>query len=157
MNMKLPLSEFEWMRKSEFKKIDWKMINTEKSHGYILEIDLIYPEHLHDLHSDYPLAPFKGKISNDKLSNYQIKTLEYLKKFGHRRTATEKLLLTVENKTNYIIHFKTLKLYLELGLELTKVHRVLKFKKKKFLKPYIDLNTKLRQQSKNDFDIGLYK
>ncbi len=61
---------------------------------------MIYPENLHDFHCDYPLAPFKGKVSNDKLSDYQIKTLNYLKKFGHRRTATEKLMLTVENKLN---------------------------------------------------------
>ena len=157
MNMKLPLSDFKWIKKSEFKKINWKNINTEKEYGYILEVDLIYPENLHDFHRDYPLAPFKGKVSSDKLSDYQIKTLNYLKNFGHKRTPTEKLMLTFENKLNYVIHFKTLKLYIELGLEISKIHRVLKFKQENFFKSYIELNTKLRQESKNDFDIALYK
>jgi hypothetical protein len=157
MNQYLPMKNFHWIDKNEFNYIDWKNINTKTNIGYILEVDLIYPEHLHDLHSDFPLAPHKLKIANECLSEYQHNTLSYLKIFGHRRTITEKLLLTCYDKHNYVIHFENLKLYLNLGLKLKRIHRCLKFIQSKFLKPWVELNTNLRKNSKNEFDKDLFK
>ena len=157
MNQKLPIGEFKWLDEKEYIDINWYEVNTETDIGYVLEVDLHYPDHLHDEHKDFPLCPHKCKISNDSLSPYQKKTIEHLKQFGYRRTVTEKLMLTFYDKNNYIIHFKNLKLYLSLGLELREIHRVIQFKQKRFLKKYIEKNTKLRQNSKNDFERDLFK
>ena len=157
MDSYLPQKEFKWLDEKEYDFINWKTVNTETESGYILEIDLHYPQLLHDLHKDLPLAPEKRKVTYNELSNYQKHTLELLKKYGYRRTATEKLMSTLYDKYNYIIHFKNLKLYLKLGLELIKIHKVLGFKQSKFLSPYIKLNTNLRKKAKNDFEKDLYK
>lgn len=157
LSEKLPLSDFEWVDPTILNKINWNMIDTDNEIGYILECDLIYPQELHDLHKDFPLAPEKNKINNDQLSTYQKTLLSKLKQFGYRRYPTNKLLLTLNDKPNYILHFKNLKLYLELGLKLKTIHRGIKFKQSNFLKSYITINTDLRKKATNDFEKDLYK
>ena len=83
--------------------------------------------------------------------------LALIKKKIKAGPATEKLVLTLKNKTNYILHHRNLKQYLELGLELKKVHRVLEFNQSPWLKKYIELNTYFRQQANNKFEKDLYK
>lgn len=157
MNQFLPESDFKWLNECEIAEIDWEKIETETERGFILEVDLTYPKKLHKLHSDFPLAPMKLKINNDELSDYQKNAIDFLKPFGYRRAATEKLLQTLHDKSNYILHFKNLKLYLELGMKLKKIHRVLSFHQSRFLKTYIEKNTNLRKNSKNDFEKDLFK
>ena len=69
----------------------------------------------------------------------------------------EKLCLTINDKKQYICHCWNLKLYLEKGLEITKVRRVLKFRQCPWQRCYIDLNTKLRQASDNKFEENFAK
>ena len=122
----LPTKGFRWMKKEELK--NWK------SMPCILEVDLTYPENLHDLHNDYPLAPERVTVNK-----------------------VEKLIPNLNDKTKYVIHHETLKLYLSLGLKLTKIHRGIKFEESAWLKPYIDLNTNLRAKAKNDFEKDFFK
>ena len=63
----------------------------------------------------------------------------------------EKRVANLNDRTDYVIHIKNLKQELNHGLILKKVHRVIKFNQKAGLKPYIDMNTKLRQKPKNNF------
>ena len=56
------------------------------------------------------------------------------------------------DKNNYVLHIRSLKQALDHGLILKKVHRVLQFNQEVWLKEYIDMNTKLRKQAKNDFE-----
>ena len=155
LSERLPITNFSWVAENVLNEIDWKNIDTETDVGYIIECDLEYPESLHDEHSDYPLAPVKRKILNSELSAYQTQTLEFLKNYGFKRTAIEKLMLTLDDKVKYTLHFKNLKLYLELILK--KVHRGIKFNQLDFLKPYIKLNTDLRKRATNDFEKDLFK
>ena len=122
----LPTKGFRWMNKEELK--DWK------SMPCILEVDLTYPEKLHDLHNDYPLAPERVTVNK-----------------------VEKLIPNLNDKKNYVIHHETLKLYLSLGLKLTKIHRGITFEESAWLKPYIDLNTNLRAKATNDFEKDFFK
>ena len=100
----------------------------------ILEVDLEYPRDLHDLHNDYPLA------------------LERLKIGG-----VEKLIPNLWDKEKYIVHHENLKLYLELGLKVKKIHRGIKFREEPWMRSYIELNTDLRTKGKNDFEKDVFK
>ena len=122
----LPSKGFRWMKKEELK--NWK------SMPCILEVDLTYPEKLHDLHNDYPLAPERLTVNK-----------------------VEKLIPNLNDKKNYVIHHETLKLYLSLGLKLTKIHRGITFEECAWLKPYINLNTNLRAKATNDFEKDFFK
>ena len=97
-------------------------------------MDLEYPRELHDPHIDYPLAPERLKINN-----------------------VEKLIPNLWDKESYVVHYKNLKLYLELGLKLKKIHRGIKFREEPWMNSYIELNTRLRTEAKNDFQKGLFQ
>ena len=64
----------------------------------------------------------------------------------------EKLVCSIEDKKKYVVHISALKHVLNHGLTLKKVHRVIQFNQKAWLKSYIDMNTKLRKEAKNDFE-----
>ena len=135
MSQKLPLNNFKWVEDAS--KINEKFIenyyeNSRK--GYILEVDVKYPKELHDLHSDLPFLPKKMKI--DKCN---------------------KLVCDLHNKKKYVVHIKSLKQALNHGLKLKRVHRVIEFNKKTWLKPYIDINIELRKLAKDDFEKDLFK
>ena len=68
MSEYLPYGEFNWLKNVD--KFDVNSINEKSDTGYFLEVDLEYPDKLHELHNDYPLAPEKLAVTNDMLSKY---------------------------------------------------------------------------------------
>ena len=113
--------------------------------GFVLDVDFDHPDALHNMHKDFPLAPTKGKNDRNMLSEYQMGLLDQA---CNRRVTTPKLVQTLFAKKYYTVHCITLKLYVDRGLKVTKVHRVLQFKQEKWLEPYISLNSRMRPQSK---------
>ena len=93
------------------------MIPKKKGIGHIYEVDLEYPEELHDLHNDYPCAAEKIKVSDDMLSAY---CREIKNKFKISSGNVNKLIPTLSDKKNSVLHEENLKLYLSLGLKLKK-------------------------------------
>ena len=69
----------------------------------------------------------------------------------------EKLICNIEDKEKYVIHIKVLKQAVNNGLVFKKVYRVIQFNQKDWLKSYIDMNTKIRKEAKNDFERDFFK
>ena len=84
--------------------------------GYFLEVDLDYPEELHELHNDFPLAPEKTAVSSDALSKYCKKSAD---KYEKKVIDVKKLISNLGNKTDYVVHYRNLQLYLSLGMKFT--------------------------------------
>ena len=119
----LPYGGFKWLKNVD--GFDVNSINKKSPIGYILEVDLEYPDELHELHNDYPLAPEKLAVSSDMLSKYCKKIAD---KYEIKVGDVKKLIPNLGNKTNYVLHYRNLQLYLSLRMKLTKIHGVLKFK-----------------------------
>jgi hypothetical protein len=100
--------------------------------GYIVQCDLHYDDSLHDYTSDFPLAPDHLKITADMLSEYQKSFLTDMK-----WSPCQKLAPNLYDKVEYVVHYRNLKFYVEQGLVITKIHRVLQFTEKNWLVPWL--------------------
>ena len=148
----LPYGEIKWLKNGD--EFDIALIGKKIRIGYILEDDLEYPDELHELHNYYPLAPEKLAVFYDILSNYCKKVAdEYEVSVG----GVKNIIPNLGNKTNYVVHYRNLLLYLSLRMKLTKIHRVLKFKQSDWMKKYIDVNTEKRKNATNDFEKDFFK
>ena len=154
MSQYLPTGGFKWLKQNKIDNLDIKKYDKENKKGIILEVDLEYPEKLHDLHNDYPLAPEKVKVTDNMLSNYCKKIAD---KYNISTGLVHKLIPTLSKKEKYVLHYRNLQLYIDLGLKLTKIHRVLEFDQSPWLKQYIDYNTEKRKNAKNDFEKDFFK
>ena len=154
MSQYLPTGNFKWLTKEQINKTNLANYSEEHDEGLLLEVDLDYPQELHDLHNDFPLAPEKLKVNKNMLSEYCQKISE---KFNISSGQVHKLITMLGKKEKYVLHYRNLQLYLSLGLKLKKVHRVLQFNQSPWLKKYIDFNTNKRTLSSNDFEKNFFK
>jgi len=152
---KLPSGEFQWLDNDQIEKFDIDKVNLDGKYGYIVECDLTYPKKLHDLHQNLPLAPEVLEVNFNSLSPYAKKAL--LESDGQKKYKDVKLMATFQKRENYVTHFKNLKLYLDLGMKLKKIHRILKFRQKKIIAPYIEKCTAARQKATSKFQMDQYK
>ena len=103
MSEYLPYGEFEWLENID--EFDINSISEKGDTGYFLEVDLEYPDELHELHNDYPLAPEKIAISGDMLSKY---CKEIADKYKIKVGDVKKLISNLGNKTKYVLHYRNL-------------------------------------------------
>ena len=130
MSQPLPTHGFKWEENiTKEKVLDILEQGRQSSKGYIFDVDLLYPNHLWEKHNDYPLAPEPIKVDG-----------------------VEKLISHLKPKKNYVIHYKNLKQYLNMGLKLEAVNRALSFKQSPWMEPYIRKNTELRKAADNSFE-----
>ena len=122
MSQYLPTSNFKWMTDKEISKTNLGKYELDSKEGLIQEVDLEYRKELHDLYNGYPIAPEKVKVSNDMLSAYCKKIA---KKYNISTGLVRKLILTLRDKKEHVLHYRKLQLYLDLGLKIKKIHRVL--------------------------------
>jgi hypothetical protein len=122
--------------------------------GGILEVDIDIPNKIHKYLNDYPPCP---ETTSFEPSPAMKSLFEFLNGTDKKITQTNKLIPNLENKKNYVCHYRNLKLYLQMGCVLKKVHRVLLFHQAPILKSYIDFNTKIRASAKTDSEKELPK
>ena len=135
MGKKLPVDNFKWVYDLSIFTEDFiKNYDEESDIGYLFVVDVEYPKNLYMLHSDLPFLPERMKINK-----------------------CDKLVCNLNDKENYPVHVLALKQALNHGLKLTKVHSVIEFRQKEWLKLYIDMNTELRKNAKNDFEKDFFK
>ena len=154
MSQYLPIGGFKWMTQKQIDNIDLAKYKEDSKNGLILEVDLKYPQDLHNFHNDYPLAPEKVKVTDSMLSNYSKRIAD---KYNISTGLVYKLIPTLSNKEKYVLHYRNLQLYIDLGLKVSKVHRVLEFNQSPWLKQYIAFNTEKRKNAKNAFEKEFFK
>ena len=136
----LPTHGFKWMKNITKEKVmdildkaNHSMSNRGRK-GYIFEVDLEYPKKLWETHNDYPLAPEKMIVNG-----------------------VEKLICHFKPRKNYVVHYRNLRQYLELGMRITAVHRGISFNQSSWMEPYIRKNTELRKTAANSFEKDFFK
>ena len=140
MSQNLPTHGFKWMKDLKLEKvyeildkINFSMADNLKK-GYIFEVDLEYPKNLWEKHNDYPLAPENIKVNG-----------------------VEKLICHFKPRKNYVVHYRNLRQYLEMGMKITAVHRGISFYQSPWMEPYIRKNTELRKTADNSFEKDFFK
>jgi hypothetical protein len=145
MSSYLPYKNFKWNNQNwTTEKILSLKDNGKK--GYLFEVDLEYPNELHDLHNGYALCSENKIITNDMLNEFQ-----------KQDTKISKLITTFYDKERYGLNYRYLKLVLSLGLKLKKIHRVVEYEQLNFMEGYIMKNTNERAKAKNSFEKDFYK
>jgi hypothetical protein len=128
MMQPLPIGGFKWVENIIHK--------TTSKFGYIYEVDLTYPDALHDSHSDFPLAPESWIPPGSK---------------------QEKLIPHFLPRKNYVVDGATLDYYIKKGLTVSNIHKCLQYRQSPWLKSYIELNSKLRASSTTEFAKNFFK
>ena len=137
ISQKFPVNDFKWVKQEELSNFNEDFIKNYDENGnigYFFKVDIDYARELFNLHKDLPFLPESKKINK-----------------------VEKLICDTEDNKKHVIHIRALKQALINGLKLKKVDRIIQFKQKAWLKIYIDMNTELRKNAKNEFEKNFFK
>ena len=102
MSESLPYGEFQWV--DDIERFDVMSVSSDSVVGYILEVDLAYPQNVHDAHADLPFCPNRERPPGKR---------------------NDKLLATLYDKERYIVHYRNLQQCIQHGLQVKKIHRIL--------------------------------
>ena len=122
----LPTGEFKILPLWDLQQI--LQTRADADIGFFLKVDLHYPSSLHEKLNDYPPAPSKTHPS--QLSSFQREMIrqnvrakhpdwsdEKIEQEAEKEKTSKKLIASLEDKTNYICHYRLLQKYVELGME----------------------------------------
>ncbi len=152
MSQHLPFGNFEWVDTS----IE-EILSTPKDSdvGYILEVDLEYTDK--ERTRRFPLAPEQYVSTLEDLSDYQKNLLPKDEHGNPKKLKVPKLTCNLRDKEHYVVHYSNLQFYLKMGMKLKRVHQVIKFNQRPWLKEYIDMNTQKRTVATTDFEKDCWK
>jgi len=137
MKKKIPLNNFKWYEGDVNSALSLlEQLDENSNMGLIFDVDVSYPDTLHDEHNDLPYLPERTKPTGSNVT---------------------KLFATFHVKKHYVVHYMALKQSISAGLVVDKVHRVVQFNQTAWLAPYIDKNTEMRKNAKNKFEENFFK
>jgi len=134
MSESLPYGEFQWV--DDIERFDVMSVSSDSIIGYILKVDLAYPQSVYDAHADLPFCPTRERPPGKR---------------------NDKLLATLCNKERYVVYYRNFRQCIQHGLHLKKIRRILQFSRAPWLRGYIELNTRFRMLANNEFQKNLYK
>lgn len=129
----MPYSSYEFIPTDEH---DWSQMACDGVFGFFLEVDIEFPDSTH--------------INLDCL----IPICEHKLVPGAK---TKRLISDFHKKFNYVLSLQHFQLLLSLGVQITKIHQVLRFKQSFYMKEYVDIVAEWRSQARDAFSINLYK
>ena len=162
MSQYLPTGDFKKMRSCHeamqydsalMNEIKEDILNTpdDNEFGYFIECDMLYPAEIKENPENFPLCPYQTKADPNLFSEY----MNSVKQPNYK--PTEKLMCDLTNKYNYMTHYRMFKFYTNLGMKVTKIHTIYRFKQSLWLEKYINHNTQKRTNAKTNFEKDLYK
>ena len=134
----LPYKDFEYSNTT----LD-EVLNTsdDSDYGYWLICDLEYTNESKERTSNFQLLPLGRGVENNELGYKQRPPTS---------SKSKKLVLDQNNKYEHPIQYRMLKFVVKMGIKVTKVHRIIKFKQDYVSRDYIEPNTKMRAEAKTD-------
>lgn len=154
MTSYLPTNNFQWMNNTDLAKFNLNKYTSTSKQGCIVVVDGHFPDSVHDKMKHFPMLPEHKAIPKHELSNV-YKNL--CSKMDKKPSEQPKLIAHLGERKNYAVHYKLLQLAVKHGFVIDKIHKVITFNQAPWMKRYIDKNTKLRAQSKNEFEKNFYK
>ena len=140
LSQPLPYGNFQWIYSINTL---WELIENIKNDalddehfGYTFEVDLETPVYYRNFLDQLPLAPEKRCPPDSNVT---------------------KLLLTHNNKCNYVVHYRLLSVYLKLGMRVIKVHRAIKYSQDYVFRDYVDMNSRKRAAATSALEKDYYK
>ena len=131
MSQYLPTGQFRFL--SSWELNDILQTAPDADQGFFVEVDLYYPRELHDKFNDFPPAPimskpsepssFQQEIIREKLQASHPKwSPEKIEEEISKHKTNEKLIASLEDKKNYVCHYRLLQKYVQLGMEVIFLH-----------------------------------
>lgn len=156
LSLPVPVSDYERLSSDDIKKIKWRDLSFRDKYGYLASVTLEAPPSVHERLEEFPPAPHSVEITYSMLSPYAKRALAACTEKPETYRA-RKLIGSFLPKKSYLCHGMNLKLYLELGYKIKKIHSVTRFRQKRIFKSYIKKTMDLRRQSKSKFKSNLWK
>ena len=159
MMQKLPYKDFEFITTTldVWETTLQRILNTpdDSDHGYYIVCDIDYTNECKERTEQLALMPNKRKINDNELGYLRSRFPDRERDGGKARS--EKLILDQNNKTEYMVHYRMLKFYVKMGVKVTKLHRVIKFKQDYICRDYIQNNTNKRATAKTEAEKDVRK
>lgn len=151
LTFNMPFSDYEWAQNPTEEEI--RNYDENSDVGWILSVNLIYPKSLAKQTLQLPYCPVKRRVNVTELGEEQKKMWIEMHQGSGKLTATdEKIILDVNDKTNYVCEISTIKFYLESGMKLQSIEKSLRYKQKPWLRDFFSFVFKLRQKAQENGD-----
>ncbi len=158
----LPVNTFKWLTDEQLEEIrkDPKTVVSnmadEGEKGWFLQVDLVFDKEIHDNLKGLTPVPYKRKVEFEEYSPGQQ---DLARKLGitDNTMDAKRLITDLHPKKKYVVHYRVLKMYLSLGIRITKVHKGIIFNQKAVLRPYLITLAELRRKAVPKFEQNMWK